>query len=195
MPRAPILNVGTRSPPISRRVFGSLHGWILFTAAAITITLVAFMFTASLALEEVERVEEINEQLAEVNAAWRIAYAMNKMVGAHFISSERTDRYVRTAEGWLDFQEYFVGRRHAEDVLDVRFDGIEQAQPAGPVIPTLFDADVILICPSNPIVSVDPILNLDGVRHAVAASLAKVVSAQFAYNVAERFELYYRCVE
>ena len=113
------------------------------------------------------------QTLAEVT----IEFARALGIGIHIVpmTNDPVHTQIRTADGWLDFQEYFVGRRHAEDVLDVRFDGIEQAKPAGPVIPTLFDADVILICPSNPIVSVDPILNLDGVRHAVAASLAKVV--------------------
>ena len=113
------------------------------------------------------------QTLAEVT----IEFARALGIDIHIVpmTNDPVHTQIRTADGWLDFQEYFVGRRHAEDVLDVRFDGIEQAKPAGPVIPTLFDADVILICPSNPIVSVDPILNLDGVRHAVAASLAKVV--------------------
>lgn len=113
------------------------------------------------------------QTLAEVT----IEFARALGIDIHIVpmTNDPVHTQIRTADGWLDFQEYFVGRRHAEDVLDVRFDGIEQAKPTGPVIPTLFDADVILICPSNPIVSVDPILNLDGVRHAVAASLAKVV--------------------
>lgn len=83
--------------------------------------------------------------------------------------------HIRTTEGWLDFQSYFVGRRHADDVLDVRFDGIETAQPAEAVIEAIDAADIILFCPSNPVVSVDPILGVAGIRDAIHAASAKVV--------------------
>lgn len=69
---------------------------------------------------------------------------------------------VETAEGLLDFQSYFVRRQHADRVLSVRFDGIEQARLAPQAETALKDASVIIICPSNPIVSIGPILALPG---------------------------------
>lgn len=91
------------------------------------------------------------------------------------MSNEPVHTQIRTADGWLDFQQYFVGRRHADDVLGVRFDGIESALPANGVIESVRNADLILICPSNPVVSVDPVLGVAGVRDAVSDSDARVV--------------------
>lgn len=75
----------------------------------------------------------------------------------------------------LHFQEYWV-QRHAEDpVKGIRFDGIELATPAPGVLDTIARADVLLLCPSNPVVSIGPILAVPGVRDAVAARSGPVV--------------------
>lgn len=91
------------------------------------------------------------------------------------MSNDPVRTHIQTAEGWLDFQSYFVGRRHADDVLGVRFDGIESAQPAEGVISAIADADLVLICPSNPVVSVDPLLGVAGIRDAITNTNARVV--------------------
>lgn len=83
---------------------------------------------------------------------------------------------VRTADGWLAFQDYFVARRHADDVLDVRFTGIETARPSERVLAAIAEADLILLCPSNPIVSTGPILALPGMTEALTAARAPVVA-------------------
>ena len=77
---------------------------------------------------------------------------------------------VRTPDGWLDFQEYFVHRRQAPEVLEVRFRGIEAACITPEAKAAIEAADVIAIAPSNPIVSTGPILALPGVREALAAA-------------------------
>lgn len=87
----------------------------------------------------------------------------------------RVRTMIKVVEGWLAFQDYFVGRRHADPVLDVRFDGIETAYPAPGVEEALAAADLIFFCPSNPIVSIGPILSVPGVREAVADAKAPVV--------------------
>jgi len=85
-----------------------------------------------------------------------------------------TDTPVRTEiridEGWLDFQDYFVRRRQVPDVREVRFAGIDVARPTGDVLEVLVSADAIVIGPSNPIVSVGPILAVPGMREALAAA-------------------------
>lgn len=91
------------------------------------------------------------------------------------MSNDPVRTHIKTDDGWLDFQSYFVGRRHADDVLGVRFDGIESAQAAEGVTSSISDADVILICPSNPVVSVDPILGVSGIREAISSSSARVI--------------------
>jgi LPPG:FO 2-phospho-L-lactate transferase len=82
---------------------------------------------------------------------------------------------VRTADGWLEFQEYFVHRRQEPEVLELRFAGIEAARPTPEVAEALVRARVIVIAPSNPLVSVGPILGVPGMRELVAGARARGV--------------------
>ncbi len=77
---------------------------------------------------------------------------------------------VRTDDGWLDFQEYFVHRQQVPDVHEIRFEGVTDARPSGDVIEALATADVIILGPSNPLVSIGPILAVPGMREAVAGA-------------------------
>jgi LPPG:FO 2-phospho-L-lactate transferase len=79
---------------------------------------------------------------------------------------------VRSGEELLDFQDYFVARRQQDTVDGVVFRGIEQASPAPGVLDAIADAAVIVFCPSNPIVSIGPILAVPGLREAVQGSRA-----------------------
>lgn len=67
----------------------------------------------------------------------------------------------------LEFQEYFVRERQRPAVAEVRFDGIADAKPAPDVLEAIEDADAVIVCPSNPVVSIGPILGLPGVRDAL----------------------------
>lgn len=80
--------------------------------------------------------------------------------------------FIETPHGTFEFQEYFVRRRQQDDVLGVRVAGIESAEPAPGVLEAIETADVILFCPSNPIVSIGPILQVPGIRHAIDRSNA-----------------------
>lgn len=73
---------------------------------------------------------------------------------------------VRTQAGWLDFQDYFVRRAHRDQVLELAFAGLEQARPTPAVLQAIATADKLVICPSNPFLSVEPILALPGLRQA-----------------------------
>ncbi len=77
---------------------------------------------------------------------------------------------VRTDEGWLEFQEYFVHRHQAPEVHEVRFDGIDRAEASARVRGELGFAETIGIAPSNPIVAIGPILAVRGVRDLLAAA-------------------------
>ena len=82
---------------------------------------------------------------------------------------------VRTDDGWLEFQEYFVHRRQAPDVRELRFAGIDAAAPTPEVREALATADVMVVCPSNPLVSVGPILEVPGMRPELDAARARHV--------------------
>ncbi|HYO43630.1 MAG TPA: 2-phospho-L-lactate transferase [Candidatus Limnocylindrales bacterium] len=77
---------------------------------------------------------------------------------------------VRTADGWLEFQEYFVHRRQEPDVLELRFAGLAGSAPTPEVLGAITGCGAIVIAPSNPLVSIGPILDVPGMRDAIAAA-------------------------
>jgi LPPG:FO 2-phospho-L-lactate transferase len=76
----------------------------------------------------------------------------------------------------LGFQEYFVARRADVDVAAIEFTGVERAAPAPGVLPALAAATRVVLAPSNPVVSIDPVLAIPGVRDAVCARRDDVVA-------------------
>ena len=84
--------------------------------------------------------------------------------------------HVKARGEWRQFQEFMIVGRAAGPVEDVRLDGIESARPTPEVLEALARADVIVIGPSNPVISIGPILAVPGMREAIAASAARVVA-------------------
>jgi LPPG:FO 2-phospho-L-lactate transferase len=76
----------------------------------------------------------------------------------------------------ISFQEYFVLHRHAVPVTAVRFAGAEEATPAPGVLDAIADAEVVVVCPSNPVVSVGPVLAVPGIADALADRRDDVVA-------------------
>ena len=83
---------------------------------------------------------------------------------------------VRVASGWLSFQEYFVREQCKPEVLELAYEGIEAAKPTDAALVAIAEADLIVLAPSNPLVSITPILEVQGMREAVKAAKAKVVA-------------------
>lgn len=83
---------------------------------------------------------------------------------------------VDTPAGELEFQEYFVRRQHSDEVRGLRFAGIDQASVTPETAQAIDTASAIIICPSNPFVSVDPILNVPGMRERLTAAGAPIVA-------------------
>ncbi|HET6810362.1 MAG TPA: 2-phospho-L-lactate transferase [Acidimicrobiales bacterium] len=108
---------------------------------------------------------------AEIAAAWGVGVRLLPM----------SDEPVRTVlavegQGELSFQEYFVARRHEVTVESVRFSGAEAAAPGPGVLDAISAADAVVICPSNPIVSIGPILAVPGISDAVRARRERTVA-------------------
>jgi LPPG:FO 2-phospho-L-lactate transferase len=84
----------------------------------------------------------------------------------------------KTEAGWLDFQDYFVRRRCEPPISAIFFAGAEQARPQPDFIAALADLSLsaVIICPSNPLISVEPILAVPGVRVALRQTAAPVVA-------------------
>ena len=94
------------------------------------------------------------------------------------MSDDRVGTRLRTAEGWLDFQDYFVRRHCAPVVREIAFAGAEKARPQPAFLAALTDRTLraVVICPSNPFISIDPILSLPGVREGLRACAAPVIA-------------------
>lgn len=85
------------------------------------------------------------------------------------ITDDRLRTMVRIDEGWVTFQEYFVHRQAQDDVLELRFNGSDRAKPGPGVLEAITGADLVMIAPSNPPLSIWPILAVSEVRGAIEA--------------------------
>ncbi len=92
------------------------------------------------------------------------------------VTDDRLRTIVGTDDGEIAFQDYFVRRRASDRVRSLRYEGSERATPGPGVERALIDADVIVIAPSNPFLSIDPILSVPGVEASLTESRAPVVA-------------------
>jgi LPPG:FO 2-phospho-L-lactate transferase len=116
--------------------------------------------------------ETLSSVTARFAAAWHIPGEILPM------SDQSVATWLETDEGALPFQRYFVERQCIPRATEIRFDGAAVASPAAGVIERLThsDTDMILIAPSNPYLSIDPILAVPGIREALARTSAPVVA-------------------
>jgi LPPG:FO 2-phospho-L-lactate transferase len=112
------------------------------------------------------------QRLREGQTLTRITREMSAALGIPAELIPMTDAPVATLidtpDGRLDFQQYFVAHRHADEVTGVTFAGIEAATPSPAALSALGQAEAVIFCPSNPIVSIGPILSVPGLRDAIA---------------------------
>ena len=94
------------------------------------------------------------------------------------MSDDRVRTRVRTANGWMDFQRYFVEQQCRPEVTQFAYDGATTARPHPVFLAALSDPELraVVICPSNPFISIEPILALPGVRSALQTVTAPVVA-------------------
>ena len=121
--------------------------------------------------DSLNRGRSLSEVTADIARAWGLELTLIP------VTEDRLRTMITTVdEGEIGFQEYFVRRRHDVAVTAVRFDGATEARPAPGVLTALETSDVVVIAPSNPVVSIDPILAVPGVRDALAARAESVVA-------------------
>ena len=120
---------------------------------------------------------------AELQAGKRLTEAHGAVVraagvGARVLpmSDAPVRTHIRTDAGWRPFQEYMIVDGAAAPIEGLAFRGIQDAQPSPEVLDAIATAEVIVIGPSNPIISIRPILNLPGLRQALVDSAAPVVA-------------------
>jgi LPPG:FO 2-phospho-L-lactate transferase len=112
----------------------------------------------------------LTQVTAELIAAWGLSSKLAPM------TDQRVRTLVKTRRGVLDFQTYFVRRRARDTVLGVTFDGARQSHPAPGLLQAIRQAAAIIVCPSNPIISIGPILAVPGIRDALRKSAAPVAA-------------------
>lgn len=120
-------------------------------------------------------------RLAEGATLCEVTREIAKAWGLNFALLPVTNDPIRTMvttvdEGEIGFQDYFVRRRHDVAVTSVRFAGAQQCDPAPGVLEALRGAGRIVVAPSNPAVSIDPVLAVPGVREALAARRSDTVA-------------------
>ena len=111
--------------------------------------------------ERLRRGESLSSATRELALAFGLAPALLPA------TDERLRTWLETPAGAFPFQEWFVGRQHRDEVDGVRFEGAEEARPAPGVLEALAEADLIAIAPSNPFVSIGPILAVAAIREAL----------------------------
>jgi LPPG:FO 2-phospho-L-lactate transferase len=114
------------------------------------------------------------ESLSAATAA--LGHALGLRLRLLPATDDRLRTMLTTPAGELDFQTYYVRRRHADPVSAIRFDGAEEARPAPGVLEAIAEADLVAVAPSNPFISIAPILAVPGMREAVAARRERVVA-------------------
>ncbi|HEV2361138.1 MAG TPA: 2-phospho-L-lactate transferase [Acidimicrobiales bacterium] len=117
----------------------------------------------------------LSEVTAEVTAAWGLGLRLLPMSDDPVRTRLRVAGIAGAGEE-LAFQEYFVKLRHSVAVESVRFAGAEASKPAPGVLEAIAGADAVVIAPSNPVVSIGPILAVPGVRDALVARRDTVVA-------------------
>jgi LPPG:FO 2-phospho-L-lactate transferase len=84
------------------------------------------------------------------------------------VTDDRLRTMIQIAEGWISFQEYFVARQFQDEVLDVTYEGADTARPAAQALSALAAADLVVIAPSNPPLSIWPMTAIPRIRTAIA---------------------------
>jgi LPPG:FO 2-phospho-L-lactate transferase len=122
------------------------------------------------------RTERLRAGLRPTEVGRALTHAMGIGPTLLPMADEPVRTEVRTDDGWLEFQEYFVHRHQEPTIHEVRFRGIEDARPTPEVLAAVEAAEVIIIAPSNPLVSIGPILAVPGLRDALQAARRRGVA-------------------
>ncbi|MEM7276298.1 MAG: 2-phospho-L-lactate transferase CofD family protein, partial [Actinomycetota bacterium] len=149
------------------RVYAGIFILGLWFISQFNLTLGTHLFRTG----ELRRGRALHDVTADIARAWDLTF------GILPVTNDRLRTMVTTVdEGELTFQEYFVGRAHSIPVSSVRFEGAEASRPAPGVIEAIEQAERVIIAPSNPVVSIDPVLAVPGVTESLRRRRDSVVA-------------------
>jgi LPPG:FO 2-phospho-L-lactate transferase len=123
------------------------------------------------------RTEKVNRGSRPTEVALALARSLGVPSRVLPMSDQRVRTRVRTVDGWLDFQDYFVRLRQEPAVLEVAFDGAADAAITPEVRDAIRSAEAIIVGPSNPVVSIGPILAVPGLLAEIVAARSRGVRA------------------
>ena len=92
------------------------------------------------------------------------------------MSDDRVETRIETPNGEISFQDYFVRGRWRDEVHRITFNGVEKCRPAPGVLDSIREASAVILCPSNPITSIGPILTVPGIRSALRETRARIIA-------------------
>lgn len=113
------------------------------------------------------------KKLSEVTAL--LCEALGLKLNLLPMANEKFETRIKTKQGIMHFEEFLIKHQAQLEVLGVEFAGADKAKPAEGVLEAILDAELVVVCPSNPVVSISTILSVDGVREALKRTEARVV--------------------
>jgi LPPG:FO 2-phospho-L-lactate transferase len=119
---------------------------------------------------------EFLRRMTLTEATDRLAKSLDVRAKVMPATNDRLRTRIETADGMLDFQEFFVRERSRPDVRSVTYAGAEEATAPETVLHSIAEAQLVIIAPSNPITSIGPILAVHGIRDALRCTRAEVVA-------------------
>lgn len=119
------------------------------------------------------RLRNEGRKLSEITDQLRRALGVSATILP--MSDDRIETRVETPQGEISFQEFFVKERSTPEVFAVHLAGADKSRPAPGVLGAIREADAIVICPSNPVTSIGPILAVPGIRTALEKSEAPII--------------------
>jgi len=124
----------------------------------------------------IHRTTLLKDGLTISEATSRLCQTLGLKVKILPMTNDRFTTKIVTNKGLVHFQEYLIKRGAQDTVLNVVFEGAEEAQPAPRVVDSILGSDLVVVCPSNPIVSIGTILSVKNVRTALKTTKARVVA-------------------
>jgi len=113
-------------------------------------------------------------KLSEITA--KMSHALGLKVRILPMTDEKFGTFIVTDRGRMHFQEYLVKRGAQDRVAGVEFEGVGEARPAPDVLESILSSEAVIVCPSNPIVSIGTVLSIPGVKEALMKTKARVAA-------------------
>jgi len=124
----------------------------------------------------IRRTSLMSEGVTLTEVTRRLCWSLGLKIKLLPMTDDRVRTAIRTPIGLIGFQEYLVKRMAQDEVLEIIFEGVELAKPAKGVVEAILDCTGVIVCPSNPLVSIGTILSLKEIRDALMKTNSSVVA-------------------